>query len=130
MGYLIAAIPFPPAAFQSPTADGNLLKVLVSLGVVGWLGATISAITDLPKPDLPSRIPELVSTFRVTVLRLLMGPALAIIIFFLTRTELFEKIFAVNTVSGYIILIIAFAAGFSERLVLRVIEAIERKPTT
>jgi hypothetical protein len=122
-GYLIAAT-------QSSTADGSLFKVLVSLGVVGWLGATISAITNSPRADLPSRIPELVSTFRVTVLRLLMGPALAVIAYFLTQTELSQAIFSLKADHhGYIILIIAFAAGFSERLVLRVIEALELKPS-
>jgi hypothetical protein len=101
----------------------------VSLGVVGWLGATVSAITKSPKPDLPSRIPELVSTGRITMIRLLMGPALAIIAYFLMQTQLSKAIFA-GSASGYIILIIAFAAGFSERLILRVIEAMEQTPST
>jgi hypothetical protein len=123
-GYLLAAI-------MAPADAGNLFKVLLTLAVFGWLGATVSAVIDMPKSGAPTRIPELVSTFQVTVLRVLMGPSSAIILYFVTQTQLSKMIFKLDvTNEGYIFLIIAFAAGFSERLVLRVIQAFDSKPRT
>jgi 8-oxo-dGTP diphosphatase len=120
-GYLEAAIkPLTPDVFN--------FKALVGVAVVGFLGAVVSAITDVAKPGAPTRIPELVSTLRITILRLLMGPASAIFLYFVTQTELAQHIFAsAVTKGGYIILVISFVAGFSERLVLRVVESFGEK---
>ncbi|MEA2837033.1 MAG: hypothetical protein QOD89_1583 [Bradyrhizobium sp.] len=120
-GYLEAAIkPLTPNVFN--------FKALVGVAVVGFLGAVVSAITDVAKPGAPTRIPELVSTLRITILRLLMGPASAIFLYFVTQTQLAKDIFApAVTGGGYIILVIAFVAGFSERLVLRVAESFGEK---
>jgi hypothetical protein len=110
------------------TTDGtNSFKELLSMGMVGLLGATISAITDAPTPQSTMRIPELVSSIRVTALRLLMGPASAIVIYFVTQSDLYSAIFKTRP-EDYALLVIAFVAGFTERLVLRVVEMIA-KPT-
>jgi hypothetical protein len=108
------------------TPGGSMLPALSSLAVLGWLGATISAITKLPTPGVSSRIPELVTTGRIIMLRLMMGPAFAIIAFFATQSVLAKQIIALDVGTGYIILVVALAAGFSERLVLRVFRAIEK----
>lgn len=122
------------SAILTPDDKGSsLFRVLVSVAVLGLLGAVVSAITNLAKPGAPTRIPELVSTFRVTLLRLLMGPASAIILYFVMQTDLSPSILSPSTLkaktdgSGYIILIIAFVAGFSERLVLRVVQSFDDK---
>jgi hypothetical protein len=122
-GYLEAAI----KPLQSGVLD---FKALAGVAIVGLLGAVVSAITDVAKPGAPTRIPELVSTLRITILRLLMGPASAIFLYFVTQTKLATHIFNPEvTGGGYIILVIAFVAGFSERLVLRVVRSIGEKST-
>jgi hypothetical protein len=120
-GYLSEAIKSPP-----PTDRPALLQARLSVAVFGWLGATISAITKLPPSEAPSRIPELTSTFRITALRLMMGPASAIILYFAMHSTVSKSIFQTGVVEGYLILIVAFVSGFSERLVVRVVEAIDK----
>ena len=106
----------------------NLFKALLSVGSMGLLGATISAITDAPRLQSSARIPEMTSTIRVIALRLLMGPSSAIVIYFLISSNLYDSVFNVPLPDGYAILTIAFVAGFTERLVLRVIETVAGKP--
>lgn len=118
-GYLGDALKDPGAP------DFDLSKTLASFAVFGFLGAVISALTDLFKAGGSARIPELTSTFRIMLLRVLMGPASAVILFFVLQTDLAPKI--LHAKGGYIVLVAAFAAGFSERLVLRAIEALDRK---
>lgn len=113
------------AVKASDAAGLDVFKALVSVAVVGLLGAVISAITDLPKPGATTRIPELASTLRFTILRLLMGPASAIVLYFVMQSELSPKILQ-SIKDGYAALIVAFAAGFSERLVLRVIKSFDK----
>lgn len=110
----------------SDAPDFDLFKALVSTAVMGLLGAVISAITDLAKAGATTRIPELASTLRFTILRLLMGPASAIILYFVMQSDLSPKILQ-SIKSGYAVLVVAFAAGFSERLVLRVIRSFDEK---
>jgi hypothetical protein len=109
----------------SDAPDFDLFKALVSVAAMGLLGAVISAITDLSKPGA-TRIPELASTLRFTILRLLMGPVSAIVLYFVMQSDLSPKILQ-SIQSGYAVLIVAFAAGFSERLVLRVIKSFDEK---
>jgi hypothetical protein len=122
------SVEYLQAAIKRPTPNVLDFKVLVGVAVVGFLGAVVSAITDVAKPGAPTRIPELVSTLRITILRLLMGPASAIFLYFVTQTELAKTIFQSGVSDGgYIILVIAFVAGFSERLVLRVVQSFDDK---
>jgi 8-oxo-dGTP diphosphatase len=102
--------------------------MLLSVAIFGLLGSTISATTATSKPSNPSRIPEMVSSIQVTALRLLLGPASAILLYFVAQTSLYNQLFKFgSTGDHYAILAIAFAAGFSERLVLRVVETIAGK---
>jgi len=105
----------------------NLGAVLVSLATFGLLGAAISAIIKSPKADVSARIPELIYTFRISLLRMLMGPASAILMYFMLQSDFATAILKLNEKGGYTVLIIAFVAGFSERLVLRIAEAVDRK---
>jgi 8-oxo-dGTP diphosphatase len=122
---VIAYLGLLGALVNSTPGDG-MLPALLSLAILGWLGATISAITKLPTPSVSSRIPELVTSGRIIMLRLMMGPAFAIIAFFVTQSALAKQIIALDVGKGYIILVVALAAGFSERLVLRVFRAIDK----
>ena len=120
VGYLSETIRDPAIA------DGpNMFKVLVTVAVVGLLGATMSAITNTPKSEGAARIPEMASTIRITILRLLMGPVSAILLYFVIHSNLYAAIFSLSRPDGYAMLMVAFVAGFSERLVLRVVRVIE-----
>jgi hypothetical protein len=107
----------------------SLSSVLLSVAVFGLLGATFSAITKAQLPRGSSRIPEVVFSFRVTILRLMVGPVSAIIVYLGTQSVVDGKVLA-GKPGGYTILIIAFAAGFTERLVLRVVEAVAGKASS
>jgi hypothetical protein len=102
-------------------------KALVSVAVFGLLGATVSAILAVPDSRGTTRIPETASMVRVTVLRLFMGPAAAVLLYFVAESKLARSILRFDTVDIYTILVVAFVAGFSERLVLRVVETIAGK---
>ena len=115
------------SAYLGPTfSDNNLFATLRSMAMVGLLGATISAMTDTPRLG-STRIPEMASSIRVTLLRLLIGPASAIVLYFVIQSNFYSAVFRFGQPNGYAILVIAFAAGFSERLVLRVVETIAGK---
>jgi hypothetical protein len=103
------------------------IKLLFSVALVGLLGAIVSAATGLLRDDTSTRIPELASAIQFLLLRLLIGPASAIIIYLAVRSALYGEIIAAAVPDGFTMLLIAFVAGFTERLVLRVVEAIAGK---
>jgi len=108
---------------NSPTA-------VLGIALMGYLGATFSAITTVPRPEAHTRIPEVIYSFRVTALRLLVGPVSAIIIYFAAQSDLYESVLKFERPEDYALLVLAFVAGFTERLVLRVVEAIAGKPSS
>lgn len=116
VGYLAEVI-----SKRDGTDSTSLFKILLCVAVVGVLGATISAITTMPKLLGPARIPEMISTIQVTVLRLLMGSGSAIVIYFVSQSQLYKYISKIP-LDGYAILTLSFVAGFSERLVRRIVE--------
>jgi len=125
-GYLLETILNP--AVPDKNANKTIeFKSLLSVAVVGLLGATVSAIISAPNQQNSTRIPEMVSTIRVMLLRLLMGPVSAVLIYFVIKSDLSPAILKAPS-TGYTILAIAFVAGFTERLVLRVVEAIAKSP--
>jgi 8-oxo-dGTP diphosphatase len=102
----------------------DLFKAMVSVGIFGLLGAAISAILAVPDARGTTRIPEMASTLRVTLLRLFMGPAAAILFFVVCQSKVATDLFRFETIDAYTVLAVAFVAGTSERLVLRVVETI------
>src|SRR6266550_2042474 len=72
---------------QNSNSLDDKFHILLSIGTVGLLGAVVSAITDMPGTSGSSRIPELTISFRVMMLRLLMGPASAIGLYFVIRSS-------------------------------------------
>jgi 8-oxo-dGTP diphosphatase len=112
-------LPFEPTQAAPPQ-----IAILLSVAVFGLLGAIISAIFSSSKAG-PLRIPEMVSSFHATSLRLLVGPASAIALYFAARSELSPQVFKSILSSDYgaATLAIAFASGFSEQIVRRVVES-------
>jgi len=68
----------------------------------------------------------MISSVQVTFLRLFMGPASALVLYFVAQSTIFDQIFK-YPLNDNTLLILALAAGFSERLVLRVVETIAGK---
>jgi hypothetical protein len=108
---------------ELPLKEPELLDTLLTIGLFGYVGATISAITTAGRSDKPSRIPEMTSTIRVTTLRLLMGPLSAIIVYFAVKSDFYSDLIKFEP-DAYAFLVIAFVAGFTERLVRRVVETV------
>jgi len=109
---------------DSYAENAESVALLFGVCVVGLLGASVSAITHASRSQGPARIPEMVASLRVTLLRLMMGPASAIVILFAIQSNFYDSIFKLPRPNGPGLLVIVFAAGFSERLVLRVVELV------
>jgi 8-oxo-dGTP pyrophosphatase MutT (NUDIX family) len=116
-------------SLSQDTEPANMFRVLLCLAVLGFCGAAVSAAVSFQAPQQPSRIPELMSTFQMTTLRLALGAVSAIIVFFAVRSAMFSEIFALE-VSGPAYLLMGFAAGFSERLVGSIVETVTSKSGT
>lgn len=115
--------------------DQTLPRTFASLMAVmlfGTLGGTISAMLRASDTTLSARIPEITSTSRVTFMRILMGGASAVVVHFALQSQL-TGIFNQQLAAAVAVLtpptayIVAFASGFSERLVLRAVEYIAGK---
>jgi hypothetical protein len=121
---------------QLPTApdtppSGFLMLAAVTL--FGALGGTVSAmIRASGSMTSGARIPEITSANRVTFMRILMGAASALIVQLALQSqmtwifdaELAGRLASLNPQTAYVV---AFAAGFSERLVLRAVEYVAGK---
>jgi hypothetical protein len=100
---------------------------LVSVALFGLLGAAVSAIIKFPGSMQSSRIPEVTATLSVTVLRLFMGGASAIIVYVFLGSGLAPQVFTLTdpkNITTKTLFALAIVAGFSERLVARAIEAV------
>jgi hypothetical protein len=98
-------------------------KMLLMVLTFGILGASFSATRKVSGRSGKSKIPELAANNWVTVARTALGatPALAAYAF------LKSGMLRVVEVNLPTVLAISFAAGFSERLVLNVLESMDRK---
>ena len=106
---------------SKPTGDN--WRTLLAIGLFGVLGASFSAILSLVGTSTQSRIPEQVVNSTVTAMRPLLGAAAALAIYVFLKSGFISL--EVTTWAG--ILAIAFASGFSERLVIRAVEAVAGK---
>jgi hypothetical protein len=103
----------------------------------GLLGGTVSAMLRASDPSQSSRIPELTAAMRVTFMRILMGAASAIVIYVFIKSplgaSLSKSVFSegigdsLKLPTSFTAYVIAFVAGFSERLVLRAVESVAGK---
>jgi 8-oxo-dGTP pyrophosphatase MutT (NUDIX family) len=98
-------------------------SLLLSIIAFGALGGVISSIFTISKEwDPKKKIPDLILNSWMTLMRPLVGSisALAIVIF------LMSGILNLNmgTVSVYLVLAVAFASGFSERIIIAGVEMI------
>ena len=129
-----------PGAVQGGGSSNVSKGDIATFGMIalfGLLGATVSGMLRASDSGQSARIPELTAAIRVTFMRVLMGGASAVMIYVFLRsslgsslgTSLFSKGIAeaVKELQPYTAYAIAFVAGFSERLVLRAVEAVAGK---
>jgi len=116
--------------------DNNYADIFPSMypGLItfGLLGATISAILKAVKTeDASTRIPEITLAIRVTLLRIVLGAAAAIVAYLLLMSDfkgMLSKLIPedIRDMEIMTIYVVAFASGFTERLVLGVVEKITK----
>ena len=110
--------------FLGVGADEYSWEMIASVCVFGLLGAVVSAIIrEMDVAGKPSKIPEIVTAIRVTVLRIFVGSAFALVVYLFMKSQL-TQLFAgdiataVTTAQPFTIYAISFVVGFTERLVL------------
>jgi hypothetical protein len=101
---------FDVASELDPSQVGQLLAMILA----GMLGGSLSALRSLMSVDEKSDIPERVVILRSTLLRSLLGGAAALAMLFLLESGLFGG--GPTLLGG--MLAVAFAGGFTERLVM------------
>jgi 8-oxo-dGTP diphosphatase len=94
--------------------------VLAAAALLGAMGACLSAISGLGKAALDSRIPELLNQLLVAALRPALGAAAALGVYMI----LVSRFLDLGPVTVVRALAVAFASGFTERLVFRAIAAV------
>ena len=121
--------------YLGPEPAPATFSTLAAVMLFGNLGGTISAMLRASDSMAAARIPELTSANRVTFMRILMGGASAVVVYLVLQsqfTAIFNQDFA-RTMSGLkpqTTYVVAFVAGFSERLVLRAVEYVAGKQST
>jgi hypothetical protein len=113
-------------------ANHNSWKMLASVAIFGLLGGVVSAIIKEMDVSKPSKIPEVVTAIRVTLLRIFVGSAFALVVYLFMKSQVIE-VFNIE-IAGYIkgatpftIYVISFVAGFTERMVLRAVSVVAGK---
>jgi len=111
------------------SSSSSNLWMLISVALFGLLGGTISAIFKAQDSTQSARIPEMVSTTRLMMLRLFTGTASAIVIYIFLQSRLKDIFdFLKNvTLQPHTIFAISFVSGFTERLVLRAVSYVAGK---
>ena len=116
-----AAAPFTTTApFTDDAALLGSWSFVVAVVLFGIMGATLSGLLSTAQGAGSRRIPEQLLDARVTRARLAMGAMAAVAV----TTFLISGLLNLGTLNGGLLLAAAFAAGFSERLVKRAVEAI------
>jgi hypothetical protein len=109
---------FALAAGAGPAWDDPAL--LGSALAFGLMGASFSALTSLAGQASAQTVPEQVFTYRITLARQAVGVLSAQVVVLLLASNFLQ--IGQLSVTPSLVLLAAFAAGFSERLVVRALE--------
>lgn len=97
----------------------------VALGtLLGWVGGVLSVALTVTSADEKAKIPKLVSSFRVSLVRPLIGAALALPVILIVKSKLIQ-IGGVDQM--WVAAIACIVAGFSERWFLGVMTGLEKQ---
>jgi hypothetical protein len=94
---------------------------LAAIALFGFLGASLSAITSLTQLSTGPRIPHLRFHTFVTMMRPVVGAAAALGLYVFLASKLLNL---GGSLSVGLVLAASFAAGFSERLIIRTVESV------
>jgi 8-oxo-dGTP diphosphatase len=113
------------AAYGLPLAGAAVSiedpQFVVSVALFGLMGASLSGIFSLAAGSIGARIPERLLNSWISVARLVTGAVAALVVYNFLISGLLQ--IGGETTSG-LILAVSFAAGFSERLVVRAVESV------
>lgn len=98
--------------------------MFANVALFGVLGGAFSAALKVPTPSQSARIPELVHTIRLTLLRVFIGAVSAVVIYIFAKAQfgIGDIKLDFSKMTPYAYYAVSFAAGFSERFVLRAVE--------
>jgi len=96
-------------------------RTVIGVIIFGLLGGTVSSVFSFFKTPKSTTIMDTIATGSTTILRILVGAASALIIYVLARSSIFSDIFSFSVGDDATIFFLAFAAGYSERLVKRAV---------
>jgi len=101
-------------------------KLLPSVMLFGIMGASFSGILSLSKGVSQARIPEQLANTWITLARQVVGVVSALVAYSFLSSGLL-KIGGIAFDNPHLILAVSFAAGFSERLVVRAAETLTQQ---
>lgn len=116
--WLTLSFVWPLAWDQTASFGGR--RLMVAVLVFGSMGASFSALISLATQSAAQTIPEQAFTYRITLARQVVGMVSALAIYVLLTTG-FVKIGDFKATAQFVLLG-AFAAGFSERLVVNALK--------
>jgi 8-oxo-dGTP pyrophosphatase MutT (NUDIX family) len=114
-----AALGLPLAGNPTPAGDSRLV---VSAMLFGIMGASVSGIFSLAKGSDAARTPDQLVSFWITLARLAVGAMAALVAYAFLASGLLQ----IGSPAPGLMLAVAFAAGFSERLVISAVETVAR----
>ena len=94
---------------------------LFIVAIFGALGGSISGVTSINKASKEEKVPEMVLNYWITVLRPVIGASSAIVVVLFLASGLM-KIGDATNLSRELLLSVAFISGFSEKLLLKIVE--------
>lgn len=106
---------------------------ILSVLLFGLFGGATSAAFSVEKNTLQAKIPELTTQTWINIFRIFVGGAAAIFVFTVIKAGIIDALLSneltkmIKLDSEAAALVIAFAAGFSERLVLKGIEVVTKE---
>ena len=122
LAYIIYQFPVPLISFPNGTRLVQTLPMLSGALLFGLFGGTISSIL---RQKLSSHSPgrsEFTPPYLLTVMRVFMGAAAAIALFFILESQLFSMLLPqldLRPSDGVTYFVLSFIAGFCERLLFR-----------
>lgn len=116
---LLATILFLPSTPSDSILQNHSYLFIVA--IFGALGGSISGVTSINKASKEEKVPEMVLNYMITVLRPVIGASSAIVVVLFLVSGLMNIGDATN-LSRELLLSVAFISGFSEKLLLKIVE--------
>ncbi|MFA9516366.1 hypothetical protein ACERIT_03980 [Halopenitus sp. H-Gu1] len=117
---------FPTDGSSESTSgsSADFVGFLVYVVLAGMLGATLFGLRSLRRQPGSTSTPQYLTGFQATLARIAVGAGSALAVFFFVRSELFLIGSGSNTAQGPFLIAVAFAAGYSQRLVHSTVESL------